>query len=414
MASVSKYKLQEAVNTVAKNGLTKAAIILGIPSSTLSTRLKIADREGIVPDTNTLSEVEAIAAELKSKNNTINILNDRIEQLSSEILDQEHIKKFIFNLKENDVTPPKWTLSSSYKNGDPGIPMGIWSDFHWGEVVHADQVSGVNEYSLAIARARFKKLVSKTISLCKHHIAQPNYPGFILLLGGDMVSGDIHEELEVSNEAPIGIVVRDLVKHLIWGIEQYKQAFGKVRVVGVAGNHGRTHKKPRYKDRQFTNWDWIIYQWVHSYFQNDKDVTFYIPNGTDAQFDVYNTNFLLTHGDNLGVKGGDGIIGLIGPVTRGSFKISNAQSRIGKPYDVLVMGHWHTYMPLPKIIVNGSLKGFDEFAHLALRASPEPPQQALWMVHPEHGITCHWAVICDKLIGGHYNPDAEPFLVTGV
>ena len=128
----------------------------------------------------------------------------------------------------------------------------------------------------------------------------------------------------------------------------------------------------------------------------DSRIEFLIPDGADAYFKVYNTRFLLTHGDNLGVNGGDGIIGLIGPVMRGDFKIRNAQSAIGMPYDIMVMGHWHTYLPMPKIIVNGSLKGFDEYAHLKLRAKPERPIQALWFVHPDNGVTNHWPIYCDK------------------
>ena len=112
---------------------------------------------------------------------------------------------------------------------------------------------------------------------------------------------------------------------------------------------------------------------------------------------MYDTRFFLTHGDNLGTNGGDGIIGLLGPVMRGDFKIRNIQGAIGNPYDVMVIGHWHQYMALPKLIVNGSLKGYDEYANLKLRTRPEPPQQALFFVNRSHGIVCHWPVRCDKV-----------------
>ena len=82
-----------------------------------------------------------------------------------------------------------------------------------------------------------------------------------------------------------------------------------------------------------------------------------------------------------------------GPILRGDVKIRNANGHVGQPFDTLLMGHWHQLLPLfPRLCVNGSLKGYDEFAKLALRAPPEEPQQALWFTHPERGITCHWPV----------------------
>src|SRR5262249_43643226 len=103
-----------------------------------------------------------------------------------------------------------------------------------------------------------------------------------------------------------------------------------------------------------------------------------------------------THGDLLGVKGGDGIIGALGPIMRGALKTSRSEAQIDREFDTLVIGHWHQYLTLPGLIVNNSLKGYDEFARLALRAPYSRPSQALWFSHPEHGITAHWQVYLDK------------------
>jgi hypothetical protein len=102
--------------------------------------------------------------------------------------------------------------------------------------------------------------------------------------------------------------------------------------------------------------------------------------------------YLLTHGDSLGVKGGDGLIGALGPIMRGTIKLNRQESQIGRDFDTAIMGHWHQYLTLPGLIVNNSLKGYDEFSHLALRAPYSRPSQALWFTHPEHGITAHWQV----------------------
>ena len=50
------------------------------------------------------------------------------------------------------------------------------------------------------ARQRAKRLVENTIDLLMNHMVNPKYPGVVINLGGDMVSGDIHEELSATNE----------------------------------------------------------------------------------------------------------------------------------------------------------------------------------------------------------------------
>jgi hypothetical protein len=55
-------------------------------------------------------------------------------------------------------------------------------------------------------------------------------------------------------------------------------------------------------------------------------------------------------------------------------------------YDTLLLDHWHQLIQLQRLIVNGSLKGYDEYANHG-NFGVEPPRQALWLTHPEHGIT---------------------------
>lgn len=76
---------------------------------------------------------------------------------------------------------------------------------------------------------------------------------------------------------------------------------------------------------------------------------------------------------------------------------------MGKDFDTLIIGHWHQYITLPGLICNNSLKGFDEYALLALRAQYSRPSQALWFTHPEHGITAHWQVYLEDIAKSEQN-----------
>ncbi len=64
------------------------------------------------------------------------------------------------------------------------------------------------------------------------------------------------------------------------------------------------------------------------------------------------------------------------------------------------MGHFHQLMYLQGIIMNGSLKGYDEYAYTN-NFGFERPQQALWITTPERGVTTKMEVHCDL--------DSEPW-----
>jgi hypothetical protein len=120
---------------------------------------------------------------------------------------------------------------------------------------------------------------------------------------------------------------------------------------------------------------------VARHIQDDR-VTFDIPDSADVRFDVYRTRFLLTHGDQT--KGGGGIGGIWPPIKR---MVQQKRTQYAhNPFDVLLCGHWHQLVWGGDFVVNGSLKGFDEYALLS-RFPPERPQQALFLVTPDNGIT---------------------------
>ena len=327
---------------------------------------------------------------------------DRIAQLRKELkaalredISTESIRTAIFGLcAEADKTEiPEWSLPVT-TGGEQHleIPMTHWSDWHWGEVVSAEEIGGVNEYNLTIAQERVQRLVAKVIELCFNHMVNPNYPGLVLCLGGDMLGGEIHEELAQTNETTVPQALLDLYSVLIRALTTLADRFGRLWVYAVPGNHGRMTKKPTAKRRVYTNFDWLLYTMLERYFAGDSRLSFRIPPSGDAHFRVYGKRFFLTHGDALGVKGGDGIIGALGPIARGVIKTRSSEAQVGRDFDVAILGHWHQYLPLSWVIVNSSLKGYDEFARTFLRARCEPPSQSLWFVHPRHGIICHWPV----------------------
>lgn len=281
------------------------------------------------------------------------------------------------------LDPPAWTYEAS-EPSSPGVPTLFLSDLHWGEVVHPAQINGVNSYNLTTARKRLLYTVETAIRLLQILDNKGSYPGIVVPLGGDMISGNIHDELQATNELNTMPTVLDLYDHLVGAIKLLADTFGNVFLPCVSGNHGRDTKKTWAKDRHHTSFDWLLYQFLAKHFMGDKRITFYIPDGSDALYKIYDTTYNLTHGDQF--RGGDSIIGPIGPLTRGNQKKLARNQAVGQGYDILLAGHWHQYIHTSRLIVNGSLKGYDEYA-AQNNFGFEGPQQALWITHDRHGVT---------------------------
>lgn len=294
-------------------------------------------------------------------------------------------------LAVNELQLPTWVFAPKTANL-PGVPKIMISDLHWGEMVRPEQVGGVNEYNLAIARKRLRKVIETTIVLCKILDPSMKYPGIVMPLGGDMVSGNIHDELAATNELNTMPTVLDLYRNLVPAIRLMAETFGHVFLPCVSGNHDRDTKKTWKKDRNHTSFGWLLYQFLAAAFADDKRVTFYIPDGSDALYRIYNTRYLLTHGDQF--RGGDGIIGPLGPVTRGEQKKNTRNAAVGQDYDVMEFGHFHKRMITARLRGNGCTKGYDEYAADG-NFGFEPPSQNFWMTHPDKGITFDAPVFCD-------------------
>ncbi|NDG19645.1 MAG: hypothetical protein EB117_15435 [Betaproteobacteria bacterium] len=385
---LTEKEMQEAIDIYARYGLNmnRAASAMNLPRSTFENRLRRAKKLGLKSSVEPNSDLEEVLEQERLDQllrEQVRSLQLQLETVRKETLDQEFVKSQIIKLAQTKIDPPKWTLSRP-ADETTGVPTLFASDWHWGEVVEASQVNGVNEYNLKIAQNRAKNMIETAVDLLLNHIHHKDYPGIVFCLGGDMVSGDIHEELMATNEKEIMPVIVDLWSTLAWCIETLADSFGAVYVPCVSGNHGRNTHKPRAKGRNFTNFDWLVYQFLAKRFESDDRIRFNIPDGSDCYFQIYNHKYLLTHGDQF--RGGDGMIGALGPIIRGDHKKRSRNNQIEMGYDTLLLGHWHQLIQLQRLIVNGSLKGYDEYAY-AGNFPFEAPRQALWITHPNKGIT---------------------------
>lgn len=372
---------------------TRAARALGLARKTFAHRLKRARQQHGSAQPSQACES---CTELRVRDARISSLTKEFRRLEKENLTGEAVRRYIIGLPQSPPADPKWlTHTSTYIDAFPGVPSLLLSDFHWGETVDPIQVFGKNEYSLEIACNRLQRVSARTVDLLKNHMVRPEYPGIVILLGGDFLSGTIHDELTATNDRPLMPVFLDLYSNLVKFLETMIANFGRVMVFATAGgNHSRTTKKVPSKDKAYTNYDWLLYSLLEKHFLSREEIGFRVSDADSVHYRIYGHRYCLQHGDTF--RGGSGFVGPFAPISRGDAKKRSAASSYGMNYDTLVLGHFHQLWMLNKIIVNGSLVGYNEYA-IRCDFPYEPPKQALWLTHPKWGITFNVPVFADEV-----------------
>ncbi len=287
-------------------------------------------------------------------------------------------------LEEAKLDPPVWLTPKKPSGKHAAIPSLLLTDIHYDEVVKPDQIGGLNCYNRKIADGRIRRAFEGAITVSRDYLAGVTYEGINVFLGGDLLSGIIHEELRETNESVITDSIVSVVEPLEAGLRVLAEHFGKVHVAAVVGNHGRNTRKPRAKNRATDSFDWLVAKMVEKGLQADARITMQIAQAADTHVQLYNHRYCLTHGDQF--HGGSGISGALAPLLLGVHRKSRRDATAGAEWDTLVMGHFHSSYFLRGLIVGGSLVGYSEYAYTQ-NLPYEEPQCAFWLTTPERGIT---------------------------
>ena len=199
------------------------------------------------------------------------VLKAQVRELEAD-LDQAEMRSQLFTqLAGHTYKSPKWLTTTPKKSS--GVVCTILSDTHFDEVVRPEEIGYRNEYNREIAVARLETYFQKIILLTKDYITGINYEGCVLFLGGDIFSGDIHEELSETNEDTMLASVIFWTEQITAGINLLAEHFEYVHIPCVVGNHGRRTRKPRMKLRVKDNFDWFLSKTLEQRFLDNKKVT---------------------------------------------------------------------------------------------------------------------------------------------
>jgi hypothetical protein len=263
------------------------------------------------------------------------------------------------------------------------IPVLMCSDWHLEERIALGAVLGRNEYSLEIYARRVENLVRKAIALINYRKRTTKINELVVWLGGDFITGHIHEE-NIANSAlsPVNATLRAQkdIKHML---ERILAETGVKRLIVPCnvGNHARTTKKTWISACAAYNNEMFVYEFLKQTFANDPRVQFILPEGQFVEYNVFDKfKIRMQHGD--AIKFGGGIGGLFVPVKK---RIAAWNSGGNDAY-IDLMGHWHTFTPNRRFIVNGSMIGFNPYAQWCGFAY-EDPIQTLFYIEKQHGLT---------------------------
>ena len=261
------------------------------------------------------------------------------------------------------------------------------SDWQIGEVIKAGETEGFGVFNFTIAEQRVQRLVTSFLAwVDMHRRAGYNLRRLDIFSEGDLISGDIHYELQVTNEFPVPVAVAKAGLLLAQCISQLAPHFERVNVWEInADNHGRLTQKNQAKQGALNNHCYTAHTICNVALAKHTNVHVTMAEGIKLIADVLGKRFLLAHGHHI--KGVLGIpyYGFERDRAREAVKRMNALKK--QRFDYISIAHWHVATILGgkiPILVNGSLPGTTEFDHMQGRYSE--PSQVSFMVHPTHGL----------------------------
>lgn len=391
--SLTDSDYNAAINAYAAHGTEhKAAASLGMNRGTFCHHLREARRLGFKANEAPPKRTPQDAVDQARAKQRESALRSENKELQDALLEAQDLRAGVLGLGPPTIAKVGMNKLPKLGKNNRSVILHV-SDIQYGEYINGDEVDWVNSFSVDIANARIDRLFDTFARLCSDYWHGPAPVDIHICLGGDMVSGALHEELAKTDELPELPAAKAVAAKLAGNIRMLRDRLGRpIKIYSVPGNHGRLTHKPESKGHVLNNLDTLVTWMVEAALMGDKDISVSYSESVDAFFNVFNFPFLLSHGDRMGGRGGTGFIGPIASISKGHQRlVLDAASRGNSVYKVLT-GHYHTAAETPWGYANSALAGWSQFAR-DFRLKAEPATQNMLVVHPEHGVISKHAIL---------------------
>lgn len=301
-----------------------------------------------------------------------------------------------------DSRPPIEQTPWKPKTQQEGTPehMGlVLSDLHIGHDHSYEETGGLSEYNIDVFKQRMKNLQYAVADIYQHHSIMYKIPHLHIFCLGDLVDGmnaagkwsPTYISHPIVDQVGIGVIA------LSDAIQYWLTVFENITFYGVRGNHGRV--APSGVEKDYCNWDNIIYQHLEAEYRNNDRISFNSPKCWYNIVEIQNHNFYICHGDDVKSKGT--------PV-QGLLDVKNKmQATVNQRLHYGICGHFHNAGEIAshsgRVIVNGSFVGSDVYS-LKNNLPGTRAEQKLFGIHNRRGITYTYNINLDD---ERADPNAE-------
>lgn len=319
----------------------------------------------------------------------IRALRDQVRQLESRLeeykKEQGTVKGMMRDVMEHVAVLPvpeiQYSKPRKKKVQSPISLVVHLTDWHMGAVQPADEIEGFNEFSPDILTSRIHNLANDVLNWVELHRYAYDVDHCCLPVTGDLVSGDIHDELRITNAYPLPVQAVEAAQLLSAFVLIMAPYFKRVTVPFVCvDNHGRLTQKPQHKEGGYNSINYVIGALAKQMLSNCRTVDFDIYPREQQVVEVKGRRYLLTHGHSVRGWAGFPYYGI--QRKTGLEAIKRMRRDIAR-FDRIIMGHWHAPLRHPWYWIGGSASGTDAYDHANGRESE--PLQSAWFVHPKRG-----------------------------
>lgn len=263
----------------------------------------------------------------------------------------------------------KYTFEYSQQEHGTRYAVALFSDAHIEEVVEPSSVLGLNKYSPDVAKERVTKyFINLTRCLNEDQVTD-----LIFASLGDTISGFIHEELAQTNSmSPLEATY--LAQNLIYNGLEYlisNTDLKTIKFIGIVGNHSRTTKKIQHSNGFKLSYEWLMYQNIKQQcILANLPIEFCLPESEVAIIETPDQKKLMfCHGFQIKAQGTNTVCGIYPALNRLNMKWKQIFNQ-----DKIYLGHFHSCIAIPNVVVNGSIIGYNTFALSNGFAYEEPAQ----------------------------------------
>lgn len=301
-----------------------------------------------------------------------------VKQLASELEQARAAVDAVASLTEAPL-PPIQRLEFGHGMRE-ATAVAMASDWHVEEMVRPIDTPNKNAFNLAIADHRAQRFFAAVEWSIRHAQSAFKIRHLVLWLGGDMTTGQLHEEnLETGQLGPLEAMLW-VQERIISGIRFLLDSdigLEEIHVIGSYGNHGRFTKRMRSATGAGQNSDWLMYQSIGSAFQDEPRVLINADKGEHQYHRVYEFDLHFHHGHRINYGGGVG--GIMIPINKAVSQWDKV-----RPCHYHHFGHFHQYIDHGAVTVNGSLIGYNGYA-MSIKATPEDPRQSFYLLDSKRG-----------------------------